>query len=216
MGQEAGGGTRKDPLKAVQWYRRAASLGDVPAMYKLGMILLKGLLGQPQSLGEAMIWLQRAADRADLENPHALHELALIYENAPKGGKVIRDEAYALQLYEKAAKFGYRASQCRLGKAYEFAQLGCLNDNRSSIHWYSKAAAQEDHEAELALSGWYLTGCADILNQSDTEAYLWARKAALAETPKAEYAMGYFSEVGIGCPQSLENAKRWYGRAAGE
>jgi TPR repeat protein len=214
MGQEAGGGTRKDPLKAVQWYRRAAALGDVPAMYKLGMILLKGLLGQQQTLGEAMIWLQRAADRADEENPHALHELAGIYESAPPGGKVIRDEGYALQLYKKASKLGYRQSQSRLGKAFEYGQLGCPIDNRSSIHWYSKAAAQEDHEAELALSGWYLTGSPEILKQSDSEAYLWARKAAVAEMPKAEFAMGYFSETGIGCPKSLEDAKRWYGRAA--
>ncbi|KAK4999389.1 hypothetical protein LTR66_001586 [Elasticomyces elasticus] len=28
------------------------------------------------------------------------------------------------------------------------------------------------------------------------------------------YAMGHFSEVGIGCRSDLEEAKRWYGRAA--
>jgi TPR repeat protein len=28
------------------------------------------------------------------------------------------------------------------------------------------------------------------------------------------FAMGYFTEVGIGCPRSLDEAKRWYGRAA--
>lgn len=28
------------------------------------------------------------------------------------------------------------------------------------------------------------------------------------------FAMGYYTEVGIGCPRSLEEAKRWYGRAA--
>ncbi|QDS69860.1 hypothetical protein FKW77_000373 [Venturia effusa] len=214
MGLEAGGGTRKDPLKAVQWYKRAAALGDTPAMYKLGMILLKGLLGQQASIGEAVTWLQRAADKADEENPHALHELAQLYENAPPGGKIIQDHKYAFQLYQKASKLGYRSSQARLGKAYEFGHLGCQIDNRSSIHWYSKAAAQEDHDAELALSGWYLTGSQGILAASDQEAYLWARKAALAELPKAEFAMGYFSETGIGCPKSLEDAKRWYGRAA--
>jgi TPR repeat protein len=32
---------------------------------------------------------------------------------------------------------------------------------------------------------------------------------------KAEYAMGYFTEVGIGAPANLEDAKRWYWRAAG-
>jgi len=75
MGQEGGGGTRRDPLKAMQWYKRAAMLGDTPAMYKMGMILLKGLLGQSRNSKEAIVWLKRAADRADDENPHALHEL---------------------------------------------------------------------------------------------------------------------------------------------
>ena len=215
MGNDAGGGTRRDALKAVQWYRRAAALGDVAAMYKLGMILQKGMLGQQISIGEAVIWLERAAERADEDNPHALHEVAHIYETAPAGGKIIRDEAYSFELYEKAAKHGYKLSQCRLGQAYEHGELGLPVDNRSSIHWFSKAAAQEEHEAELALSGWYLTGSAGILEANDTEAYLWARKAALAEHPKAEFAMGYFSEVGIGCPRSLDDAKRWYGRAAG-
>lgn len=75
MGQEDGGGTRRDPHKAMQWYKRAATLGDTPAMYKIGIIQLKGLLGQPKNPSEALIWLKRAAERADEENPHALHEL---------------------------------------------------------------------------------------------------------------------------------------------
>jgi TPR repeat protein len=82
--------------------------------------------------------------------------------------------------------------------------------------WYSRAATQEEHQAELALSGWYLTGSEGVLGQSDTEAYLWARKAAVARLAKAEYAMGYFTEVGIGVPANLEDAKRWYWRAAGK
>ncbi|KAJ7710883.1 hypothetical protein B0H17DRAFT_1190562 [Mycena rosella] len=34
-----------------------------------------------------------------------------------------------------------------------------------------------DSEAELVLSGWYLTGSENIVKQSDSEAYLWARSA---------------------------------------
>ncbi|RYO59861.1 hypothetical protein AA0113_g7305 [Alternaria arborescens] len=216
MGHEEGGGTKKDPLKAVQWYRRAAALGDTPAMYKMGMILLKGLLGQQKNFGEAINMLKRAADRADRDNPHALHELALIYEAQTGNERVIRDEAYALSLFHQAADLGYKFSQFRLGQAYEYGLLGCPIDARTSIAWYTKAAAQEEHQSELALSGWYLTGTSGILEQSDTEAYLWARKAACAEPPlpKALFAMGYFTEVGIGCPRSLDEAKRWYGRAA--
>jgi hypothetical protein len=75
MGQEEGGGTKRDANKAVQWYQRAATLGDTPAMYKLGVIQLKGLLGQPRNPKEALKWLKRAAEQANEENPHALHEL---------------------------------------------------------------------------------------------------------------------------------------------
>ncbi|KAF2083930.1 HCP-like protein [Saccharata proteae CBS 121410] len=219
MGAEEGGGTRRDPGKAVQWYKRAASLGDVAAMYKMGMILLKGLLNQQKNMSEAITWLKRAADRADEENPHALHELGLLYEAKTTNrdnDKVVKDEQYALSLFMQAAKLGYKFSQFRLGEAYEYGLLGCPVSARESIMWYTRAAAQGEHQSELALSGWYLTGSEGILEQSDTEAYLWARKAACADPPlpKAMFAMGYFTEVGIGCPRALEEAKKWYGRAA--
>lgn len=216
IGNEEGGGTRKDPLKAIQWYKRAATLGDTPAMYKMGMIQLKGLLGQPKNPREAVGWLKRAADRADSENPHALHELGLLYESAQPNDAIIRDEAYAFQLFKQAADLGYKFSQFRLGCAFEFGLMGCPVDPRLSIMWYSRAATQEEHQSELALSGWYLTGSEGVLSQSDTEAYLWARKAAAAGLAKAEYAMGYFTEVGIGVPANLEDAKRWYWRAAAQ
>lgn len=216
LGSEDGGGTKKDPLKAIQWYKRSATLGDTPAMYKMGMIQLKGLLGQQKNIKEAVQWLKRAAERADAENPHALHELGLLYE-APQSadGSIVRDEAYSLKLFKQAADLGYKFSQFRLGCAYEYGLLGLAIDARQSIAWYSRAAVQEEHQSELALSGWYLTGSEGVLQQSDTEAYLWARKAAMAGLAKAEYAMGYFTEVGIGSQANLEDAKRWYWRAAG-
>ncbi|KAI1196349.1 hypothetical protein F5X97DRAFT_219455 [Nemania serpens] len=216
LGNDDGGGTRKDPLKAIQWYKRAATLGDTPAMYKVGMILLKGLLGQPKNPREAIGWLKRAAERADVENPHALHELGLLYESAQPNDVIIRDEAYALQLFEQAAHLGYKFSQFRLGCVHEYGSVGCPIDPRQSIMWYSRAATQGEHQSELALSGWYLTGSDGVLQQSDTEAYLWARKAAQAGLAKAEYAMGYFTEVGIGVPANLDDAKRWYWRAAAQ
>lgn len=216
IGNEEGGGTRKDPLKAIQWYKRAAMLGDTPAMYKVGMILLKGLLGQQKNPRESIGWLKRAAESADSENPHALHELGLLYESAGPNDVILRDEPYAFRLFKQAADLGYKFSQYRLGCAYEYGLLGCPIDPRLSIMWYSKAAEQGEHQSELALSGWYLTGSDNVLGQNDTEAYLWARKAAMAGLAKAEYAMGYFTEMGIGVPANMEDAKRWYWRAAGK
>ncbi|KAG9781765.1 HCP-like protein, partial [Aureobasidium melanogenum] len=220
MGAEEGGGTKRDYHKAVQWYQRASQLQDVAAMYKMGMILLRGLLGQQRNVGQAVVYLKRAADNADANNPHAIHELARLHEEGnpdPAISAAVKpDEKYAQKMYMQAAKMGYKQSQFRLGQAFEYGSLGLPVDSRNSIAWYSKAAAQGEHNAELALSGWYLTGAEGILNQSDTEAYLWARKAAMSEPPlaKAMYALGYYIENGIGCPASLEEGKKWYTRAA--
>ena len=41
-------------------------------------------------------------------------------------------------------------------------------------------------------------GSPGVLPQSDTEAFLWAQKAAEAGMEKAMYAVDYFLEVGIG------------------
>ncbi|KAI8867922.1 hypothetical protein GQ42DRAFT_164485 [Ramicandelaber brevisporus] len=212
---EYGRGTRKDASRSVQYYRKAAQLSDVPAMFKLGMILLKGLLGQQANPREAITWLKRAADGADAENPHALHELASCYEN---GGipSILVDEAHAKDLYTQAAQLGYVYSMFKLGVCYEFGKLGCPVDPRRSIAWYTKAAERGYADAELALAGWYLTGSEGVLQQSDTEAYLWARRAADKGLAKAEYAVGYFSEQSIGVQQDVAEARRWYLRAAAQ
>ncbi|KZT28642.1 HCP-like protein [Neolentinus lepideus HHB14362 ss-1] len=208
-------GTRKEPARAIAFYRKAASLGDTPAMYKLGMILLQGTLGEARNPREAVGWLKRAAEQADEENPHALHELALLHE-MPNSGLVPYDPAYAKRLVTEAAQLGYTQSQCKLGQCYEVGALTCPVDPKRSIAWYTKAAEKGSAEAELALSGWYLTGCEGVLKQSDSEAYLWARRAANKGLSKAEYAVGYYAEVGIGVKQDIEFAKRWYMRAAAQ
>ena len=232
---EVGAGTRRDHARAVLFYRKASALGDTAGMYKLGMILLNGLLGQGRNFKEALAWLKRAAAQADEDNPHALHELGLLYEKSSSppsststsisgttttttngGGGVGFDPAQARELFTQAAQFGYPPSQFKLGSCYEYGSLTCPVDPRRSIAWYTRAAERGDAESELALSGWYLTGSEGVLKQSDSEAYLWARRAANKGLPKAEYAVGYYCEVGIGVKGDSEEAKRWYMRAAGQ
>lgn len=66
-------------------------------------------------------------------------------------------------------------------------------------------AAQQNHrDACFALTAWYLVGSPGVLPQSDTEAYLWAKRAAEAELVKAMYAVGYFLEVGIGTSADMK------------
>jgi TPR repeat protein len=211
---ELGLGTRKDTRYAMQFYRKAANSSEPSGMYKLAMILLHGLLGQQKNPKEAVSWLTRAATMADTQHPQSVHELAKLYElsNVPS---VIPDLDYARELYSQAAQLGFAPSQYKLGLAYENGELHCPIDPRRSIAWYSRAAEQNDPNAELALSGWYLTGVDLILAQNDREAYLWAFKAAEKGLAKAEYAVGYYLEMGIGVAISLQEAFVWYQKAAG-
>lgn len=71
-------------------------------------------------------------------------------------------------------------------------------------------AAQQNHrDACFALTAWYLVGSPGVLPQSDTEAYLWARKAAEGGLVKAMYATGYFLEVGIGTEPNMTEYVRF-------
>lgn len=212
---EVGAGTKRNPQRGVLFYRKAASLGDTAGMYKLGMILLYGLLGQPANSREAIVWLKRAASQADEDNPHALYELATHHAN-PANGVVPYNLVLARDLYTQAARLGHAPSQCKLGEAYANGTLACPVDPRSSIGWYNVAATKGEGQAELALSGWYLRGAEPVLPQSDVEAYNWALRAAHKGIANAEYAVGHYSEVGIGTPIDTEAAQRWYARAAAQ
>lgn len=211
---EVGAGTKKDNNRAVQFYRKAAALGDNLAMHKVALILLYGKLGQRKNLKEGITWLKRATNTADEIHPESLHDLAQCYEK--KGGcpVLIPDEHYSFELYARAAQFGFAPSQYRLGSCYEYGLMGCQVDASSSIKWYSKAAEQGFPDAELALSSWYLSGSHGVLQQSDSDAFLWARKAADRGHPKAEYQVGNYFEIGIGVESDSTEAMKWYGRAA--
>ncbi|KAK9376648.1 uncharacterized protein V1513DRAFT_410785 [Lipomyces chichibuensis] len=214
---ELGSGTRKDEGKAWNFYKQAAQQGDTASMYKIGMVLLRGGLGQGQSTSESLIWLKRAADHADPENPHALYELGRLYETADgSNGFLPHDDNLALELYGKAATLGYIPAQYKMGAAHEYGHMGCSIDPQRSIAWYSRAAQKGDAESELGLSGWYLTGADNVLPKSETESYLWARRASEKGLAKAEYAVGYFMENGIGTTVNMHEAIRWYNKAAAQ
>ncbi|KAF7721016.1 hypothetical protein EC973_005555 [Apophysomyces ossiformis] len=210
---EDGLGSRKDSAKAVQFYRKAATLNHPGSMYRLGIAEVNGELGISKNARDGVKWLKRAAEAATVEYPHAIHELAILHERGIDN-VVFVDLDYAVTLYAQAAELGYAPSAFRLGECYEYGKLNCQQDPALSIHYYTIAAQQGHREACFALTAWYLVGSPNVLPQSDEEAYLWARRAAEKELPKAEYAVGYFSEVGIGTSKNPEEAMNWYRKAA--
>ncbi|KAF9355809.1 hypothetical protein BGX26_006095 [Mortierella sp. AD094] len=210
---DEGLGTRKDNARAVQFYRKAASANHPGAMWRLGVVTLYGELGLTASPRDGVKWLKRSSQAATPEFPFALYELAQLHERGIEN-IVFVDPEYSISLYSQAAELGHAASAFRLGECWEYGKLGCKQDPRLSIHYYTLAAQQEHPEACFALAAWYLVGSPGILPQSDAEAYIWAKRAADKDLPKALYAMGYFTEVGIGPRKDMDEAIEWYKKAA--
>lgn len=224
---EFGIGTAKNFANSFHLFEKAANLGSIPSMFKLGMIYGKGLLGLPRNPKQSLDWFIKASQGADAENPHALFELGKYYEfdlpnNTEEDRQFLNGLSTVIQMdlntalfyYKQAAKLNYHPAQFKLGWCYEYGKLNCIIDARRSIGWYSRSAKQGNYQAEMALSGWYLTGAKDVLEHNDNEAFLWANKSAESGFAKAEYAVGYFYEVGLGCERDLEMSKKFYLKAA--
>ena len=210
---EFGWGCRVDGMKALQFYQHAASKNHPGAMLRLGRACLTGDMGLTKKYREGIRWLKRAAESADFQYNQAPYDLACLHESG-FGPDVFKDETYAAQLYTKAADLGQMEANHRLGEAYEYGQLNCPKDPALSLHFYTGAAEQGYALSQMALCAWYMVGVENVLEKDESEAYEWAKRAALQGLAKAQYTLGYFTEMGIGCRRDPLEANVMYVRAA--
>ncbi|KAE9397679.1 HCP-like protein [Gymnopus androsaceus JB14] len=130
---------------------------------------------------------------------------------------------------EKSAYLHFAPAQYKLGHAYEFATPPFEFDALMSVEWYSRASQQGETEADMALSKWFLCGSrvggadgtgapfdptAGGFDKDEQLARVFAEKAARKGLPSAEFAMGYYCEVGIGGVKDLDEAIAWYRKAS--
>lgn len=213
--------------KAFQYYERGAQLcSNSACMYKLGMFHLYG--DEYQDVTQSIEWFKKAAKVGD--SPQALYELGKIYEFSSLPlhiqqllirNETRRDPSLALKYFHKCAMdCDYPLAQWKLGYCYEFGELQLPVIAKKSIAWYAKAALAEPKAnamAMLALSGWYLTGASGVLKPNDKEAFKWALKSCETSDGKmgrAEYALAYYYENGIGCEPDIMRSKEHYDKAA--
>jgi localization factor PodJL len=130
-----GHGVAVNGLAAVEWFRRSAEAGFVPAQYRLASGLEKGLAGT-RDLAEAKRWYAAAAGKG---NVRAMHNLGVLYAND-------RDMTNALPWFQKAADAGLKDSQFNLGIIHALGS-GVKQDLAVSYKWFALAAGQGDGEA---------------------------------------------------------------------
>lgn len=173
---EFGWGSKKDPAKAVQYLRVAATKSHPGAMTRLGRACLSGDLGETR-YREGLKWLKLAAEAADTINNAAPYHLGCMYETG-YGDDVFMDESYAAELFTQAAELGHSEANYRMGDAYEHGKLNCPRDPALSVHFYTCAAEKDHPAAMMGLCAWYMVGAEPILEKDEEEAYEWARRSA--------------------------------------
>lgn len=185
------------------------------------MVYLYGELGQTKNMKTGLQYLKRAASSATEESPSSAYVLGLILAreypqlNIPDD-IAFPDDGEALESFKKAAELNYGPANYKLGYCYEYGTMGCNVDPFLSTQHYERSvlAGDGNGEAEMALSGWYLSGAENFFEADDNLAFQYASKAADKQLPKAQYAMGYYYEVGISVPIDLEKAMEYYKQAA--
>ncbi|KGO65439.1 Tetratricopeptide-like helical [Penicillium italicum] len=208
-----------EPEKAIKHYQRGVARADSASYYRLGMMILLGQHGQHQDFNTGLEYIRLAAQSCDQNAPQGAYVYGMLL--ARELPQVSVPESFlpldlnlARVNIEKAAYHGFAKAQVKMGAAYELCQLSCDFNPALSLHYNALAARQGEPEAEMAISKWFLCGHEGIFEKNDELAFTYAQRAAQSGLPTAEFALGYFYEVGIFVSVDIKEARSWYAKAA--
>lgn len=220
-----------DIARARAAYGRGVNLSDVGCMYRIGMAKMLGQLEVPEDMPGGASLLQAAADASTVDTPHPAYVYGLIltgelpsvpipleYFASPEHPSPTYETLMPLgrEYLQRAAYLNLPAAQSKCGWCYEHAQLSFPFDPLMSVQYYSAASQGGEPEADMALSKWFLCGAEGCFDKNESLAWTFAERAAKHRIPTAEFAMGYYLEVGIGTKIDLVAARAWYARAAAQ
>lgn len=208
-----------DPSKALRHYHRGVDAEDAASCYRLGMMTLRGQHGQPQDFAMGVDLIRRSAQKADENAAQGAYVYGmLLAKELPQieipNSILPGDERQARINIEKAAYLKFAKAQLEMGSAYEVGSFGCEFSPALSVHYNALAAKQGEAEADMALSKWFLVGSEGIISKNEKLAFEYAERAAASGLPTAEFAMGYFHEIGMYIASDNKKALEWYQKAA--
>ncbi|KAI9888995.1 MAG: hypothetical protein M1814_006053 [Vezdaea aestivalis] len=206
-------------VKAKQHYAQGARQTDSASNYRLGMMTLLGQHGERQDFGRGVQLIRLSAQTADENAPQGAYVFGMLQARELPNIAIPEiflplDLSGAKVNLEKAAYLGFAKAQVKMGSAYELCQLGCDFNPALSLHYNALASRQGEAEADMAISKWFLCGYEPVFEKNEELAYSYAQRAAQDKLTTAEFAMGYFNEIGIYVPVNLKEAKMWYEKAA--
>lgn len=146
-------------------------------LYELAFALHEGIDDTEQDLDEAAIVLKIAADR---DFAPALCDYGVYLMN---GDGVEKDDAAAIEYWEKAAEQDFAPAQYKLGVCYMQGSCGVEKDEKKAAQYFTKAAEGGETDSMLNLSIFYGNGIGVEIDPDKSLAYL--EQAAELDHPVA-------------------------------
>ena len=138
--------SRRDTVKAFEWFYKSAEQGYHPAQRRLGAFYESGTDPCVRNLEKAESWYLKAAEQG---NEKALFALGRIYANGID--EINPDYPKAFGFYLRAAKKGLTLAQYRTGVSYLYGK-GVDKDIAEAKKWLALAAKQHHRFAEAILN----------------------------------------------------------------
>lgn len=168
----SGRGVAQNPLRAREWYARAADLGEHRSQFMLGWMDERGE-GGPANVKTAVEWYRKAASQ---NNPSAMNNLATMFAD---GRGVERNDQAAFALFERAANLENPTALNNLARWYRDGRHVKRDDNRA-VELYRQAVRLGDRSAMNNLAQMYEQGRGVDRNPAEA-ARLYRRAAGLED-----------------------------------
>lgn len=229
---------------ALCWFNKAASQGDLEALYNIGNIYKSTNNNKADSIYSDVVRRARCILNIQGDNSEAMSILGLCLLI---GNGLPKDEDQAFIYIKKAAEKGNSNAQVYLGYCYHFGK-GVAIDNVEAIRWCEQSSNQGNPAGKTILGLCYLTadgvaedkilglrllknaakqgysksqeilGCCYFhgngIVQDYNMAFYMFDKSAERGNTKAMYNLAYCYEKGYGTKVDMHKARYWYECAA--
>lgn len=194
-----------DSARALEWYEKAAGMGNLYGCEYAGRYRLVGIAGEPEP-ARAKQWYEKGIE---LGSPYCMVELALMYN---EGNGVEEDFSQSFHYIRQAAQTGYAHGEYLLGRCYKDG-LGIDENPDEALGYFRKAAEQGHAKAQAELARCYETGYG--VEQDLVKAFDYMKQAAEQENAYAQYRLGYYYMYGLEhLPVDYTQALHWLTLAA--
>ena len=191
---------KHDYATAIKIVTPIAETGHGMAQYFLATLYEGGFGYKPAKLGEARVWLERAAEGGLMQAQASLGDK--YYD----GVGLPQDFAQAMKWYKLSAAQNFAPPQNTLGEMYELGR-GVPEDPRIAFSYYIKAAENGLALAQVNVGRMYATGSG--VSKDNEMAIDYFLMAARQKSAAAAIWLGSAYETGSGVKKDLVQAYMW-------